>query len=101
MPRKKNPFKTLRTGDPIEILWKDAVTISRWTSLEECANLGLARILTRGTFIGLDEEKGEIKVALDAGLMQDGSVGDYHGIGIVAVGDVIEVHKLRRSGGRT
>jgi len=90
-------LKNLKVGEPVEIIWRDACTSStRWLDKKEANSVTLAMILTRGAFVGVED--GAVKIALDCGLLDDGSIGDFHTIGVVDVGAIAEVYALRRKG---
>ena len=90
-------LKALKVGEPIEVVWRDACTsATRWLDTKEAVSVTLSVILTRGTFVGMDE--GAVRVALDAGVHDDGSISDFHGIGVIDRGAIVEVVPLRRRG---
>lgn len=90
-------LKSLAPGDPVEILWSDACTIaSRWMDHEDAKKLTLAMILTRGTLVGIED--GAVRVALDCGVLDNGTVGDFHGIGVIERGAIKDIAKLKRMG---
>ena len=91
---KPSVFKKFQPGDAVEVVWQDACTMAKWSSVEEAAKLELALILTRGTLVAIREDA--MVVALDAGLQVDGSVSDHHGVGAVPLESVVEIYKLKR-----
>ncbi len=90
-------IKKLLPGEPVEVVWRDACTMaSRWMDLKDAQGLALSVIVTRGTFVGAED--GSVRIALDAGLHDDGSLGDFHGVGVVDRGAIVEIAALRRKG---
>ena len=94
-PKCVNKFKGLNPGDPVEVIWRDATTLAKWTSVEESAKLDLCIILTRGTLVAVRDDA--VVVALDSGIQPDGSMSDHHGVGVMERSSVVEIHKLRRA----
>lgn len=95
MPVKPQRINSLKVGEAIEIIWKDACTkAGAWIPSEEAEKLTLATILTRGTLVAKREDA--LLVALDAGVLDDGGLGDYHGVGVVEINSIVEIHRLKR-----
>ena len=90
---KKVDLSKLKPGDPVEIVWQDAMTRAIWTQAEDAAKTPLAIIMTRGTLVAIREDA--VVVALDAGIAEDGSVHDYHGVGVIEINSVIKARRLR------
>lgn len=92
---KSSKISSLKPGDAVEIVWKDACTkAGGWIAAEDAEKLTLSTILTRGTLVAIREDA--ILMALDAGVLDDGSLGDYHGVGVVEINSIKEIFKLRR-----
>ena len=90
---KKVSLKGLKTGDAVEIVWKDATTAATWLDPGRAAEVHLETIVTRGTLVAIRADA--LVVALDASINSEGGITAYHGSGVIEINSVAKARKLR------
>ena len=48
----------------------------------------------------MEIDGGSVKIALDCGMCDDGTVGDFHGIGVIERSAIKDIAKMKRMGRR-